>query len=116
MGRLLGATGEDQPLSRESPSGLDRFGAGSPVGQHPSPLRTSPMSSRRRLGQRETQEGLSVRAREPNDGAALAEGAEADAIAIQARLALSGAADRAATLGAHDHAVNVAGISSARSE
>ena len=48
------------------------------------------MSARRRLGQRETQEGFSVRAREPNDGAALAEGAEADAIAIQARLALSG--------------------------
>ena len=46
----------------------------------------------------------------------MAEGAEADAIAIQARLALSGAADRAAPLGAHDQAVNVAGISSARSE
>jgi len=33
------------------------------------------------------------------------EGAEADAVAIQARLALSGAAERAATLGAHDEAV-----------
>jgi class 3 adenylate cyclase/tetratricopeptide (TPR) repeat protein len=37
---------------------------------------------------------------------ASAEGAEADAVAIQARLALSGAADRAATLGAHDQAVS----------
>ena len=36
---------------------------------------------------------------------ASAEGAEADAVAIQARLALSGAAERAATLGAHDQAV-----------
>ncbi|HSV91736.1 MAG TPA: hypothetical protein VLH81_01620, partial [Desulfobacterales bacterium] len=36
---------------------------------------------------------------------ASAEGAEADAVAIQARLALSGAAERAATLGAHDEAV-----------
>jgi predicted ATPase len=34
------------------------------------------------------------------------EGAEADAVAIQARLALSGAADRAATLGAHEQAVS----------
>ncbi|MFI5226950.1 MAG: AAA family ATPase, partial [Candidatus Limnocylindrales bacterium] len=34
------------------------------------------------------------------------EGAEADAVAIQARLALSGAAERAATLGAHDQAVS----------
>jgi class 3 adenylate cyclase/predicted ATPase len=33
------------------------------------------------------------------------QGAEADAAAIQARLALRGAADRAATLGAHDQAV-----------
>ncbi len=32
-------------------------------------------------------------------------GAEADAVAIQARLALSGAAERAATLGGHDQAV-----------
>jgi class 3 adenylate cyclase/tetratricopeptide (TPR) repeat protein len=37
---------------------------------------------------------------------ASAEGAEADAVAIQARLALSGAAGRAATLGAHDQAVS----------
>jgi class 3 adenylate cyclase/tetratricopeptide (TPR) repeat protein len=37
---------------------------------------------------------------------ASAEGAEADAVAIQARLALSGAADRAATLGGHDQAVS----------
>ncbi len=37
---------------------------------------------------------------------ASAEGAEADAVAIQARLALSGAAERAATLGAHDEAVS----------
>ena len=37
---------------------------------------------------------------------ASAEGAEADAVAIQARLALSGAADRAATLGAVDQAVS----------
>jgi class 3 adenylate cyclase/predicted ATPase len=36
---------------------------------------------------------------------ASADGAEADAVAIQARLALSGASDRAATLGAHDQAV-----------
>ena len=36
---------------------------------------------------------------------ASADGAEADAVAIQARLALSGAAERAATLGAHDQAV-----------
>ncbi len=36
---------------------------------------------------------------------ASAEGAEADAVAIQARLALSSAADRAAALGAHDAAV-----------
>jgi class 3 adenylate cyclase/tetratricopeptide (TPR) repeat protein len=36
---------------------------------------------------------------------ASADGAEADAVAIQARLALSGGADRAATLGAHDQAV-----------
>ena len=36
---------------------------------------------------------------------ASADGAEADAIAIQARLALSGAAERAAALGAHDAAV-----------
>jgi len=35
---------------------------------------------------------------------ASAEGAEADAVAIQARLALSGAAERAATLGGHDQA------------
>ncbi len=34
------------------------------------------------------------------------DGAEADAVAIQARLALSGAAERAATLGAHDQAVS----------
>jgi class 3 adenylate cyclase/tetratricopeptide (TPR) repeat protein len=34
-----------------------------------------------------------------------ADGAEADAVAIQARLALSGAAERAATLGGHDQAV-----------
>jgi class 3 adenylate cyclase/tetratricopeptide (TPR) repeat protein len=39
-------------------------------------------------------------------GEASAEGAEADAVAIQARLALSGAAERAATLGAHDQAVS----------
>jgi class 3 adenylate cyclase/tetratricopeptide (TPR) repeat protein len=37
---------------------------------------------------------------------ASAEGAEADAVAIQARLALSGAAERAATLGVHDQAVS----------
>jgi class 3 adenylate cyclase/tetratricopeptide (TPR) repeat protein len=37
---------------------------------------------------------------------ASADGAEADAVAIQARLALSGAADRAATLGGHDQAVS----------
>jgi len=37
---------------------------------------------------------------------ASAEGAEADAVAIQARLALTGAAERAATLGAHDQAVS----------
>jgi class 3 adenylate cyclase/tetratricopeptide (TPR) repeat protein len=37
---------------------------------------------------------------------ASAEGAEADAVAIQARLALSGAAERAATLGAHDQAIS----------
>jgi len=37
---------------------------------------------------------------------ASAEGAEADAVAIQARLALSGAAERAATLGGHDQAVS----------
>ncbi|MHB8460875.1 MAG: ATP-binding protein [Candidatus Limnocylindrales bacterium] len=37
---------------------------------------------------------------------ASAPGAEADAVAIQARLALSGAAERAATLGAHDQAVS----------
>ena len=37
---------------------------------------------------------------------ASAEGAEADAVAIQARLALAGAAERAATLGAHDQAVS----------
>ncbi len=36
---------------------------------------------------------------------ASAEGAESEAIAIQARLALSGAAERAATLGAHEQAV-----------
>ncbi len=36
---------------------------------------------------------------------ASADGAEADAVAIQARLALSGAADRAATLGGHDQAI-----------
>jgi len=36
---------------------------------------------------------------------ASAEGPESDAIAIQARLALSGAAERAATLGAHDQAI-----------
>lgn len=35
-----------------------------------------------------------------------AEGAEADAVAVQARLALSGAAERAATLGAHMQAVS----------
>src|SRR5207249_5376590 len=33
-------------------------------------------------------------------------GPEADAVAIQARIALSGAAERAATLGAHDQAVS----------
>src|SRR5207253_581745 len=33
------------------------------------------------------------------------EGPEADAVAVQARLALRGAAERAATLGAHDQAV-----------
>jgi class 3 adenylate cyclase/tetratricopeptide (TPR) repeat protein len=38
---------------------------------------------------------------------ASADGAEADAVAIQARLALSGAAERAATLGAHDQAVSL---------
>ena len=37
---------------------------------------------------------------------ASAEGAEADAVAIQARLALSGAAERAVTLGAHEQAVS----------
>ena len=37
---------------------------------------------------------------------ASAPGAEADAVAIQARLALSGAAERAATLGAHDQALS----------
>ncbi len=37
---------------------------------------------------------------------ASAEGPEADAVAIQARLALSGAAERAATLGGHDQAVS----------
>ena len=37
---------------------------------------------------------------------ASAPGAEADAVAIQARIALSGAAERAATLGAHDQAVS----------
>jgi class 3 adenylate cyclase/tetratricopeptide (TPR) repeat protein len=37
---------------------------------------------------------------------ASADGAEAAAVAIQARLALSGAADRAATLGGHDQAVS----------
>jgi class 3 adenylate cyclase/tetratricopeptide (TPR) repeat protein len=37
---------------------------------------------------------------------ASAEGPEADAVAIQARLALAGAADRAATLGAHEQAVS----------
>ncbi|HEX7474054.1 MAG TPA: adenylate/guanylate cyclase domain-containing protein, partial [Candidatus Limnocylindrales bacterium] len=37
---------------------------------------------------------------------ASADGAEADAVAIQARLALSGAAERAATLGAHEPAVS----------
>ena len=37
---------------------------------------------------------------------ASAEGAETDAVTIQARLALSGAADRAATLGAHEQAVS----------
>ena len=37
---------------------------------------------------------------------ASAEGAEADAVAIQARLALTGAAERAATLGALDQAVS----------
>ena len=37
---------------------------------------------------------------------ASAEGAEADAVAIQARLALSGAAERAATLGAHEQAMS----------
>ena len=36
---------------------------------------------------------------------ASADGAEADAVAIQARLSLSAAAERAATLGAHDQAV-----------
>ena len=36
---------------------------------------------------------------------ASAEGAESEAVAIQARLALSGAAERAATLGAHDQAI-----------
>jgi len=36
---------------------------------------------------------------------ASAEGAEADAVAIQARLALSGAAERAETLGSHEQAV-----------
>jgi class 3 adenylate cyclase/tetratricopeptide (TPR) repeat protein len=36
---------------------------------------------------------------------ASANGAEADAVAVQARLALRGAAERAATLGAHDQAV-----------
>jgi class 3 adenylate cyclase/tetratricopeptide (TPR) repeat protein len=36
---------------------------------------------------------------------ASADGAEADAVAIQARLALSGGADRAAALGSHDQAV-----------
>ena len=36
---------------------------------------------------------------------ASAEGAEADAVAIQARIALSGAADRAAALGGHEQAV-----------
>ena len=36
---------------------------------------------------------------------ASAEGAEADAVAIQARLALSGAADRAVALGGHEQAV-----------
>jgi class 3 adenylate cyclase/tetratricopeptide (TPR) repeat protein len=39
-------------------------------------------------------------------GDASAEGPEADAVAIQARLALAGAADRAATLGAHQQAVS----------
>ena len=38
--------------------------------------------------------------------AASADGAEADAVGIQARLALSGAAERAATLGAHDQAIS----------
>ena len=38
---------------------------------------------------------------------ASADGAEADAVAIQARLALSGAAERAATLGAHDQVVSL---------
>jgi class 3 adenylate cyclase/tetratricopeptide (TPR) repeat protein len=37
---------------------------------------------------------------------ASAAGPEADAVAIQARIALSGAAERAATLGAHDQAVS----------
>ena len=37
---------------------------------------------------------------------ASAEGVEADAVAIQARLALAGAADRAAMLGAHEQAVS----------
>jgi class 3 adenylate cyclase/tetratricopeptide (TPR) repeat protein len=37
---------------------------------------------------------------------ASAEGPEADAVAAQARLALSGAAERAATLGAHDDAIS----------
>ncbi len=37
---------------------------------------------------------------------ASAEGGEADAVAIQARLALSAAADRAATLGSHEQAVS----------
>src|SRR5207253_375215 len=36
---------------------------------------------------------------------ASSEGPEADAVAVQARLALRGAAERAATLGAHDQAV-----------
>ena len=38
---------------------------------------------------------------------ASAEGAEADAVAIQARIALSGAADRAVALGGHEQAVGV---------
>ena len=37
---------------------------------------------------------------------ASAEGAEADAVTIQARIALAGAAERAVTLGAHDQAVS----------